>query len=47
MRDLVIHKYFGIDLELTWEIVIRDIPDLKIKILAIKKNIKSSDDLQE
>ena len=26
MRDLLIHEYFGIDLELTWKVVIKDIP---------------------
>ncbi|MBW9221639.1 DUF86 domain-containing protein [Methanothermococcus sp. SCGC AD-155-C09] len=37
MRDLLIHKYFGIDLELTWRVVVRDIPDLKKKILKVKE----------
>ncbi len=35
MRDLLIHKYFGIDLELTWEVVQRDLPELKSKLLRI------------
>ena len=29
MRDILIHAYFGIDIELTWETVKNDIPDLK------------------
>ncbi|MFQ5884502.1 MAG: DUF86 domain-containing protein, partial [Thermoplasmata archaeon] len=29
MRDILIHEYFGIDLKLAWEVVRRDIPDLK------------------
>jgi len=36
MRDILIHEYFGIDLALTWEVVRKDIPDLKTKILKIK-----------
>ncbi len=40
MRDILIHEYFGIDLELTWEVVKSDIPDLKRKILKIKKNFQ-------
>jgi uncharacterized protein with HEPN domain len=40
MRDILIHKYFGIDLELTWEVAIRDIPALKERFLHIKKDIK-------
>lgn len=40
MRDILIHDYFGIDLKLTWEVVKRDIPDLKKKLLKIKKELK-------
>ena len=36
MRDILIHEYFGIDLELTWEVVAKDIPDLKKKTIEIK-----------
>jgi len=39
MRDLLIHEYFGIDLELTWKVVIKDIPELKVKILKIKNEL--------
>lgn len=39
-RDMLVHEYFGIDLELTWEVVQRDIPDLKRKILKIKVAMK-------
>jgi len=37
MRDVLIHKYFGIDLELIWIVVVRDLPELKKKILKIKE----------
>jgi uncharacterized protein with HEPN domain len=37
MRDILIHKYFGIDLELTWEAITRDIPALKKQMLRIQK----------
>ena len=37
MRDILIHEYFGIDLELTWEAVAKDIPDLKKKTIEIKE----------
>lgn len=40
MRDILIHEYFGIDLELTWEAVKRDIPDLKKKMLKIREELK-------
>ncbi len=40
MRDILIHQYFGIDLEATWEVAIKDIPDLKKKMLKIKQELK-------
>lgn len=39
MRDILIHIYFGIDLELTWEVVTRDIPDLKKKMLRMNEDL--------
>lgn len=35
MRNIFVHEYFGVDLSLVWEIIIQDIPDLKIKMQAI------------
>lgn len=34
-RDKIIHGYFGVDLEITWQIVVEDLPKLKKKIQAI------------
>ena len=28
LRDIVIHEYFGIDLEIVWDIVVREVPIL-------------------
>jgi uncharacterized protein with HEPN domain len=39
MRDVLIHEYFGVDLDLTWEVVQRDLPDLKQKILKILEEL--------
>ena len=36
LRDVLIHGYFGIDIEKIWQIVKKDIPKLKILILKIK-----------
>jgi len=36
-RDILIHEYFGVDLDLTWKILTRDLPDLKEKIKKILK----------
>jgi uncharacterized protein with HEPN domain len=35
MRDVLIHRYFGVDLELTWKVVRKDLPDLEQKIVRI------------
>ncbi|MBN2251937.1 MAG: DUF86 domain-containing protein [Candidatus Altiarchaeota archaeon] len=40
LRDVVVHKYFGIDLEVTWEIVKNDLPALKKNIRKILEGIK-------
>ena len=29
MRNIVIHEYFGVDLSIIWEIIIKDIPKAK------------------
>lgn len=40
MRNILIHEYFGVDLELTWRVAEKDIPDLKKKILKVKKDLE-------
>ena len=32
MRNILIHHYFGIDLEVVWSVVEKDLPDLKKKL---------------
>lgn len=39
MRDILIHEYFGVDLDLTWKVVKRDIADLKHQILKVKESL--------
>ena len=39
MRDVLIHAYFGINLERVWNAVKNDLPDLKEKIKSISKEI--------
>jgi len=36
LRNILIHQYFGVDLELVWDIVKNKLPELKIKIKEIK-----------
>ncbi len=37
MRDILIHQYFGVDLNLTWEVIIKELPKLKKEIITINK----------
>jgi uncharacterized protein with HEPN domain len=35
MRDKMIHEYFGVNLDLVWDAVVRDLPKLLAEIDAI------------
>ena len=37
MLDVIIHKYFGIDLDLTWQVIEKDLPSLKVKLNNLLK----------
>lgn len=39
MRDVLIHQYFGVNLERAWKVVEEEISGLKIKISNIKSDI--------
>ncbi len=39
MRNVFIHEYFGIDSSLVWEIITKDLPELKVKIIEIINKI--------
>ena len=41
-RDILIHNYFGIDIEIIWNIVNLDIPKLKPRIEKIKDDLNKS-----
>ena len=38
LRHRIVHEYFGIDLELIWQIIHKDLPELKKKITQIISN---------
>lgn len=40
MRDVLIHNYMGVDLSLIWEVVHRDLPELKSKIEVILEEME-------
>lgn len=35
MRDRLIHEYFGVDLELVWQVVERELPEIASRIDSI------------
>lgn len=39
MRDILIHGYFGVDLELTWKAAKENVRDLKKKILKVREDL--------
>lgn len=42
MRDILIHDYFGIDLNLTWIVARKEISQLKKEILIIKVDLEAT-----
>lgn len=40
LRDILAHAYFGVDLEVLWDIVKNKLPDLKKKVSCIVKRKK-------
>lgn len=41
MRDMLIHEYFGVDLELTWVVIKEEIPSLKKEIIKIMSTLSN------
>ena len=39
MRDVLIHGYFGVDLDMTWNVVKSDLPELEQKVAMILKKL--------
>lgn len=39
MRNLLVHRYFGIDKEIVWKVVEQDLPRLKKRVAAILEEL--------
>ena len=39
MKNKLMHHYFGIDFDIVWKVIEKDIPDLKQKIIDIKEDL--------
>ncbi len=42
LRDIIIHAYFDVDVDIVWEIINKDIPIFKKQILKIKEDIEKT-----
>jgi len=40
MRNVLVHDYFGVDLEEVWRVVERDLPDLKSKLHILVRELE-------
>ena len=38
LRDVLIHDYMGVDLEIAWNVVCRELPKVKSKVKGLFKN---------
>ena len=47
MRDILTHGYFGIDLEIVWDVIKNNISDLKKKIMEIMSEIENENNLND
>ncbi|MBU7025452.1 MAG: DUF86 domain-containing protein [Theionarchaea archaeon] len=47
MRDILIHGYFGIDLEIVWDVIKNNVSDLKKKIMEIMSEIENENNLND
>jgi uncharacterized protein with HEPN domain len=44
MRDKLIHEYFGVDLEIIWEVIKKDLPSIKPLIVKAIDKIEDATD---
>ncbi|MBI2428925.1 MAG: DUF86 domain-containing protein [Ignavibacteriales bacterium] len=40
MRDIVVHEYFEVSLEIVWRTVVNELPKIRTQIEFIRKNLK-------
>ncbi len=40
LRDILAHEYFGVDMEILWDIITNKLPNLKEKVSKLSKEIR-------
>ena len=43
LRNVVIHEYFGVDLSIVWEIITKNIPEVKPLLEEVLKKIEEEE----
>ena len=43
LRDILIHSYFGVNLDRAWKVVEKDIPNLKIEMKKVWKELNKKE----
>ena len=46
-RDVLVHEYFRVDLELTWQMVATDLPELRTNVTAILQGLRRTGEDEE
>ena len=44
MRDKLVHDYFGVDLDLVWDVVATELPAARSRILLLLKEFEDGED---
>lgn len=44
MRDKLVHDYFGVDLDLVWDVVAAELPGARTRIIVLLEELEASDD---
>jgi uncharacterized protein with HEPN domain len=45
MRDKLVHDYFGVDLDLVWDVVAVELPAARTRIIQLLAELEAGDDL--
>ena len=44
MRDKLVHDYFGVDLDLVWDVVAAELPAARTRIIVLLEELEAGDD---
>ncbi len=43
MRDKLIHEYFGVDLEIVWQVIKKELPSIQPSVAEIMKALEAEE----